>query len=65
MTAISKNEYIDKLDDIVKYNNTHQRTIKMKSVDVESNDKSPKLKVADHVKISKGKNIFAKYYTRY
>ena len=34
MTAISKSVYIDKLDDIVnKYNNTYQRTIKMKPVD--------------------------------
>ena len=35
MTSISKNVYIDKLDDIVnKYNNTYHRTIKMKPVDV-------------------------------
>ena len=35
MTVISKNVYIDKLDDIVKeYNNTFHRTIKMKPVDV-------------------------------
>ena len=35
MTSISKNVYIDKLDDIVnEYNNTCHRTIKMKSVDV-------------------------------
>ena len=34
MASISKNAYIDKLDDIVnKYNNTY-RTIKMKPVDV-------------------------------
>ena len=38
MTLISKNVFIDKLDDIVnKYNNTYHRTIKMKSVDVKSN----------------------------
>ena len=31
MTSISKNVYIDKLDDIVnEYNNTYHRTIKMK-----------------------------------
>ena len=37
MTSISKNVYIDKLDDIVnEYNNTYQRTIKMKPVDVKS-----------------------------
>ena len=37
MTSVSKNVYIDKLDDIVsKYNNTYQSTIKMKPVDVKS-----------------------------
>ena len=35
MTSISKNVYIDKLDDIVgEYNNTKHRTIKMKPIDV-------------------------------
>ena len=35
MTSISKNVYIDKLNDIVnKYNNTKHRTIKMKPIDV-------------------------------
>ena len=35
MTSISKNVYIDKLDDIVsKYNNTYYTTIKMKPIDV-------------------------------
>ena len=38
MTSISKNVYIDKLDDIVnEYNNTHHRTIRMKPVDVKNN----------------------------
>ena len=66
--------YIDKLDDIVgEYNNTYHTTIKMKPVDVkentyidskkEINDKDPKSKVGDHVRISKCKNIFAKGYT--
>ena len=33
MTSISKNVYIDKLDDIVdEYNNTYHTTIKMKSL---------------------------------
>ena len=75
MTAVSKNVYIDKLDDIVnEYNNTYHRTIKMKPVDVkdntyidfkkEVNDKDPKFKVGNHVRISKYKNIFAKGYTR-
>ena len=74
MTAISKNVYIDKLDDIVnEYNNTYHRTIKMKLIDVKDNtyidfenkvnDKDPKFKVGDHVKISKYKIIFAKGYT--
>ena len=38
MTSISKNVYIDKLNDIVnECNNTYHRTIKMKSVDVKDN----------------------------
>ena len=38
MTSISKNVYIDKLDDIVhKYNNKKHRTIKMKPTDVKDN----------------------------
>ena len=37
-TAMSKKEYINKLDDIVKeYNKTYHRTIKMKPVDVKGN----------------------------
>ena len=35
MTSVSKNVYIDKLDDWVsKYNNTYHRTIKLKPADV-------------------------------
>ena len=75
MTAISKNVYFNVLDDIVnKYNNTVQRTIKEKPIDVisdsyaeynqDSNEKDPKYKVGDDVKISKYKNIFAKGYTQ-
>ena len=79
MTFMSKIVYIDTLDDIVgEYNNTYYRTIKMKPIDVkdntyvdsmelyskkEVNDKDPKFKVGDHVRISKYKNIFAKRYT--
>ena len=38
MTLVSKNVYINKLDDIVdEYNNTYHRTIKMKPVDVKNN----------------------------
>ena len=73
MTSISKNVYIDKLDDIVdEYNNTDHTTIKMKPIDVkdntyintskEINNKDAKFKVGDHVRISKYKNIFAKGY---
>ena len=71
LTSVSKNVYIDKLDDLVgEYNNTYHRTIRMKSVDVkdntyigfkkEVNDKDSKFKVGDHVRISKFKNIFPK-----
>ena len=79
MPSISKNVYIDKLDDIVnKYNNTYNRTNRMKPVDVKNNtyidsmelhsgkqvnDKYPKFKAGDQVRISKYKNIFAKGYT--
>ena len=69
MTAISKNVYINKLDDIVdKYNNTYHRAIKMKPVDVKDNTyidfkNNVNDKVGDHVRISKSKNIFADGYT--
>ena len=73
MTSISKNFYIDKLDDIVnEYNNTYHSTIKMKPVDVKSNtnidsskeinEKDSKFKIGDTVRISKYKNIFGKGY---
>ena len=73
MTSISKNVYIDKLGDIVdEYNNTYHTSIKMKPVDVkdntyinfekEVNDKDPKFKIGDYVRISKYRNIFAKGY---
>ena len=73
MTTISKNVYIDVLNDLInEYNNTINRTVKMKPIDVtndsyveykeESNKKDPKFKVNDHVRISKYKNIFAKGY---
>ena len=38
ITSISKNMYIDKLDDIVnEYNNDYYKTIKMKPIDVKHN----------------------------
>ena len=55
MTSISKYVYIDKLDDIVK-DNTYI------DFNEERNDKNPKFKVGNHVKISKYKSIFAKGY---
>ena len=52
---------------------TYHRTVKIKPVNVkdntyidfekEANDKDPKFKVGDHVRISKYKNAFAKWYT--
>ena len=37
MTSISRNVYLNKLDDMVnKYNNTYHNTIKMKSADIKS-----------------------------
>ena len=71
MTSVSKNVYIDKLNDIVdEYNNTYHTTIKKKPIDVkdntyiniakEINNKDPKFKVCDRVRISKYKNLFCK-----
>ena len=73
ISSLSKNAYIDKLDDIVnKYNNIYHSTIKMKPVDVklstyiesskETNDQDSKFKISDIVTISKYKNIFVKGY---
>ena len=74
ITSISKNVYIDKLNDIVnEYNNTYHRTIKMKPIEVkdntyintdkEVNDKDPKYKLGDYVRTTKYKNFFSKGYT--
>ena len=68
-----KNVYFNILDDIIdKHNNAYHKTIKMKAIDIksdsfaeyneESNEKDPKFKAGDHVRISKYKNIFAKGY---
>ena len=75
MTSVSKDFYIDQLDDIVnKCNNTYQNRIKMKPGDLklstyidfskEINEKDAKFKIGDTLKISKYKNIFAKGYLR-
>ena len=64
MTAIGENVYFNDLDDIVdKYNNTANSSIKMKPKDVtdikyvehseETNQKCPKFKKGDNVRISK------------
>ena len=66
MASVSKNMYMDKLDDIVnKYNNTYRRTIKIMSIfiknnmhidfDKEVNVKDPKSQVGDDLRISKYK----------
>ena len=71
MVSIPKNEYIGKFNDIInKYNDTYNSKIKMKPVDLKSstyiktnkeiNDKDPKFKIGDIVRISKLKNIFVK-----
>ena len=68
MTSISKNVYIDKLDDMVnKYNNTYLRKITIKPVNVnpsmyinfnkENNKEGSKFKVGDHIRISKYKKF--------
>ena len=74
MTSISRNVYVDNIDDKVnEYNNTDHRKFKMKPNDVkdntytdsikEANDEDPKFEVGDNVRISKYKSIFAKGYT--
>ena len=74
VTAISKNVYIIKLDDMVNdYNNTYDKTIKMTPIDVkyntyidsikEVNNKDRKFHVGNHVRKLKYENIFAKGYT--
>ena len=74
--ANSENVYFNVLNDIVdEYNNTYHKTIKMKPIDAKSdsfaeynegsNEKDPKFKVGDHVRISKIKNIFAKGYANW
>ena len=59
LTGVWKNVHIDKLD---------EKPADVKSgtylvCDIEHNDKDPKFKIGDHVKISKNKIIFAKVCT--
>ena len=71
MTSVSKNVYIDKLDDIVnKYNNTNHSTSKMKPADCNSttyidfikrnNKEDPRFEVGYHARISKCRKVFCK-----
>ena len=71
MTSISKNVYIDKLDNIGnKYSNTYHRTIKMKPVGVklstyidsseEISDKDRKFKIGNILRISNIKTFLKK-----
>ena len=63
MTSISKNVYINKLDNIVNKHNKYYSTIKTKPVDVKSstyidsgkddNESNPKFKIGDTFRISK------------
>ena len=73
MTSVSKNVYINKLDDVVNKYKICQSTIKMKPVNIKSNtyidfskefnEKNPKFKIDDNVRISKYNNAFVKGYT--
>ena len=71
MNSISKNVYIDKLNNIVnEYNNTKHRTTKMKPIDAkdntyidfgkEVNDNDPKFKIGDQVEYRNIKTFFVK-----
>ena len=71
MTSISRNVFIDKLDNIVdEYSNTKDIIIKMKPLDVidntyidfgkEVNDNDPKFKVGDRVRVSNTKTFLLK-----
>ena len=74
ITSVSKSLYTDKLYDIVsKYNNAYHSTIKMKPFALKSNtyidsskeinNKSPKFKIGDIVRMSECQNICGKVYT--
>ena len=64
MASISKNVHIDKLDDIVnEYNNNDLKDNTYINIGKEVNDKDPKFKVGDPVRVSKYKKVFAKGYT--
>ena len=74
MREVSKNKYMDKLDNITDECNNARRTIKMKPIDVkkstyidfdvENSFKNSEFKVSYQVRMSKCKKFFAKVYTR-
>ena len=72
ITSISKNVYIEKLNDMVyEQNNKYHSQIKMKPAnvnsskyaDIENNLKDAKFEAGNHVTIFKYKTIFAKSYS--
>ena len=74
MREVSKNKYMNKLDNITDEYNNARRTIKMKPIDVkkstyidfdvENSFKNSEFKVSYQVRMSKCKKFFAKVYTR-
>ena len=71
MTSISKNVYVSKLGDIInEYNNPYHRTTEWKPINAKDNayinvdDRDPKFKVGDYVRIFKYKSFSAKDYTQ-
>ena len=74
MREVSKNKYMDKLDNVTDEYNNARRTIKMKPIDVkkstyidfdvENSFKNSEFKVSYQVRMSKCKKFFAKVYTR-
>ena len=74
LTAVSRQMYINKLDNVAtKYNNKYYKAIKKKPTDfksstcidfdIGSNDKDPKFNIGDYLRISKYQTIFPKSYT--
>ena len=73
MTSVSKNMYINKLDDIgmniiihiieqLRRNLLILKIIHILILKIKINDRDSKFKIGDHVRISKYKNIFTKGY---
>ena len=63
MTSISKNVYIDKLDDIVnEHNITYHGTIKMKPIDVKNNTCIVTLLKTSMIKIPNSKLVIMSKY---